>query len=132
MLYGICRSSRRRSRPEVFCRPNVFHRTPLMVASEHEIQAPTLTAGREQEDEFSNSPDNESTNEEEKNSTEETNNKSLEDELDIELFVNLVRRFLVIWNTRLNGFKDYKYKKVTLDNKYARESMFFHCRSIAA
>ena len=105
MLYGICRSSRRSSRPEVFCRPNFFHRTPLVVASEHEIQAPTLTSGREQEDEFSNSPDNESTNEEEENSTKETNNKSPEDELDIELFVDLVRQFPVIWNTRLNRLK---------------------------
>ena len=113
MLYGICRSSRRSSRPEVFCRPNFFHRTPLVVASEYEIQAPTLTSGREQEDEFSNSPDNESTNEEEENSTKETNNKSPEDELDIELFVDLVRQFPVIWNTRLNGFKDYNNKKVT-------------------
>ena len=82
-----------------------FNRTPLVVASEHEIQAPTLTSGREQEDEFSNSPDNESTNEEEENSTKETNNKSPEDELDIELFVDLVRQFPVIWNTRLNRLK---------------------------
>ena len=32
---------------------------------QHEIQAPTTTAGREQEVEFSGSPDNENTNEEE-------------------------------------------------------------------
>ena len=79
-----------------------------MVASEHEIQAPTLTAGREQEGEFRGSPDNENTNEEEENSTKQTNNKSPEDELDIKLFVDLVRKFAIIWNTRLNGFKDYK------------------------
>ena len=86
-----------------------------MVTSEHEIQAPTLTAGREQEEEFSNSPDDENTNEEEENSTKETNSKSPEDELDIELFVDLVRQFPVIWNTRLNRFKDYN-KKVTWNN----------------
>ena len=45
-----------------------------MVASEHEIQAPALTAGKEQEEEFSNSPDNENTNEKEENSTKETTN----------------------------------------------------------
>ena len=94
----------------------LFHRTPLVVASEHEIQAPILTAGREQEKEFSSSPGNENTNEEEENSTKETNNKSPEDELDIELFVDLVRQFPVIWNTRLNGFKDYNNKKVTWNN----------------
>ena len=116
MLYGICRSSRRSSRTEVFCRPTFFHRTPLVVASEHAVQAPTLTAGREQEEEFSNSPDNENTNEEEENSTKETNNKSPEDELDIELFVDLVRQFPVIWNTRLNGFKDYNNKEITWNN----------------
>ena len=116
VLYGICRSSRRSSRPEVFCKPTFFHRTPLVVASKHEIQAPTLTAGREQEEEFRGSPDNENTNEEEENSTKQTNNKSPEDELDIELFVDLVRQFPVIWNTRLNGFKDYNNKKVTWNN----------------
>ena len=98
----------------MFCRPTCFHRTPRVVASEHEIQAPTLTAGREQEEEFSNSSDNENTNEEEENSTKETNNKSPEDELEIELFVDLVRQFPVIclneWNTRLNGFKHYNNK----------------------
>ena len=82
-----------------------------MVASEHEIQAPALTAGKEQEEEFSNSPDNENTNEKEENSTK--NNKSPEDELEIELFVDLVPQFPVIWNTRWNGFKDYNNKKVT-------------------
>ena len=90
-----------------------------MVASEHEIQAPTLTAGREQEEEFSNSPDNGNTNEKEDNSTKETN-KSPEDALEIELFVDLVRQFPVIclngWNTRLNRFKDYSNKKVTWNN----------------
>ena len=106
VLYGICGSSRRSSCPEVFWRPTFFDRTPLVVASEHEIQARTLTAGREQEEEFSSSPDNENTNEEEENSTKETNNKYPEDELDTELFVDLVRQFPVIWNTRLNGFKD--------------------------
>ena len=133
MLYRIRRSCRKRkSFPEVFRRPTFSHKTPLVVASKHEIQAPTLTAGREQEEEFSNSSDNENTNEEEENSTKETNNKSPEDELDIELFVDLVGRFPVIWNTRLNGFKDCNNKKVTLDNKYARESLFFHCQSNAS
>ena len=66
-----------------------------MVASEHEIQPPTLTAGRGQKEEFSNSLDHENTNEEE-NSTNETNSKSPEDELDIELFVDLVHQFPVI------------------------------------
>ena len=80
MLYGICRSSRRRISPEVFCKPTFFHRRPLVVASENEIQASTLTAGREQEEEFNNSPNNENINEEEENSTKETNNKSPEDE----------------------------------------------------
>ena len=116
VLYGICRSSRRSSRPEVFCRLTFFHRTPLVVASKHEIQAPILTAGREQEEELSSSPDNENTNEEEENSRKETNNKYPENELDIELFVDLVRQFPVIWNTRLNGFKDYNSKKVTWNN----------------
>ena len=94
----------------------LFHRTPLMVASNNEIQTPTLTAGREQKEEFRGSPDNENANEEEENSTKQTNNKSPEDELDIELFVDLVRQFPVIWNTRLNGFKDYNKKKVTWNN----------------
>ena len=84
-----------------------------MIASEHEIQAPTLTSGRQQKNEFSDSPDDENTNEEQENSTKQTNNKSQEDELDIELFVDLVRQFSVIWNTRLNRFKDYNNKKVT-------------------
>ena len=87
-----------------------------MIASEHEIQAPTLTSGRQQKDEFSDSPDDENTNEEQENSTKQTNNKSQEDELDIELFVDLVRQFSVIWNTRLNRFKDYNNKKVTWNN----------------
>ena len=59
---------------EVYCRPTFFHRTPLVVASKHEIQAPTLTAGIEQEDKFRGSPDNENTNEEEENSTKQTTN----------------------------------------------------------
>ena len=127
---------------------------------QHEIQAPTTPAGREQEVELSGSLDNENTNEEEENSfvansllmlqqaqnnsisTTQTNSKSPEDELDIELFIDLVRQFRVIWNTRLNGFKDYNKKKVvwnnissSLDNKYSGESMFslanamlFNCR----
>ena len=73
-------------------RPTFFHRTPLEVASEHESQAPTLTAGREQEEEFNGCPDNENTNKEEQNSTKQTNNKSPEDELYklyIELFIDL-------------------------------------------
>ena len=86
-----------------------------MVASNNEIQTPTLTAGREQKEEFRGSPDNENANEEEENSTKQTNNKSPEDELDIELFVDLVRQFPVIWNTRLNRFKDYN-NKVTWNN----------------
>ena len=81
-----------------------------MVASEHEIQAPKSTAGRQQEEESNDSPDDENTNEEEENSTKQTNNKSQENEWDIELFVDLVRQFSVIWNTRLNGFKDYNNK----------------------
>ena len=85
----------RSSRPEVFCKPTFFHRTPLVVASKHEIQAPTLTAGIEPQKEFGDSPDNENTNEEE-NSTKQTNNTSPEDELDIELFADLVRQFPVI------------------------------------
>ena len=127
---------------------------------QHEIQAPTTTAGREQEVELSGSLDNENTSEEEENgfvansflmlqqaqnnsiSTTQTNSKSPEHELDIELFIDLVRQFRVIWNTRLNGFKDYNKKKVawnnissSLDNKYSGESMFsltnamlFNCR----
>ena len=69
----------------------------------HEIQAPTTTAAREQEVEYSGSPDNENINEEEENSfvagsllmiqqaqnnsisTTQANRKSPEDELDIEL-----------------------------------------------
>ena len=65
-------------------------------------------------------------------SARQTNNKSSEDELDIELFIDLVRQFPVIWNTRLNGFKDYKKTKVawnnissSLDKKFSGESMFF-------
>ena len=67
---------------------------------QHEIQAPTATAGREQEAEYSGSPDNENTIKEEENSfvassllmlqlaqnnsisTRQTNNKSPENELD--------------------------------------------------
>ena len=63
-----------------------------MVVSEYEIQTSTLTEGREQEEQFSDSTDNENTNEEEENNTKQTNNKSLEDELDIELFVDLFTR----------------------------------------
>ena len=100
----------------MFCRPTSFHRKPLVVASKHEIQAPTLTAEREHEEEFRGSPDNENTNEEEENSTKQPNDKSPGDELDIELFVDLVRQFPVNLNTRLNGFKDWKNKKVTWNN----------------
>ena len=100
----------------MFCRPSLLHRTPLVVASEHEIQTPKLAGERKQEEEFSDSPDNENTNEEEENSTKQTNNKSPEDELDIELFVDLVRQFPVLWNTPLNGSKDYNNKKVTWNN----------------
>ena len=96
----------------MFCRSTFFHRTPLVVASGHEVQAPTLTAGREQEEEFCDNPENE----EKENSTKQTNNKSAEDELDIALFADLLRQFPVIWNTRLNGFKDYNNKKVTWNN----------------
>ena len=101
----------------MFCRPTFFHRTPLVVASKHEILAPTLTAGREQEEELRDNPDNENTNEEEEeeNNTKQTNNTSPEDELDIELFVDLVRQFPVICNTSLNGFKDYN-NKITWNN----------------
>ena len=83
MLYRIRRSCRKRkSFPEVFRRPTFSHKTPLVVASKYGIQAPTLTAGREREEEISSSPGNENTNEEEENSTIETNNKYPEDELD--------------------------------------------------
>ena len=44
-------------------------------------------------------------------STGQTNSKFPEDELDIELFIDLVRQFPVIWNTCLNGFQDYNNKK---------------------
>ena len=77
----------------------LFGRTPLVVASEHESQAPTLTAGREQEEEFNGCPDNENTNEEEQNSAKQTNSKSPEDELYklyIELFIDLVPQLPVI------------------------------------
>ena len=67
-----------------------------MVVSKHEIQAPTLTAGREKEEGFRDSSDNENTNEENENSAKQTNTKSPDDELDIELFVDLVRQFPVI------------------------------------
>ena len=119
---------------------------------QHEIWAPTATAGREQEAEFSGNPDNENNNEEEENSfvansllmlqeaqnnsisSRQTNSKFPEDKLDIELFIGLVRQFPFIWNTRLNGFKHYNKTKVawiawnnissTLDNKYSA-SLFF-------
>ena len=39
-----------------------------LLRQQHEIEAPTTTAGREQEEEFSGSPDNENTNKEEGNS----------------------------------------------------------------
>ena len=45
-------------------------------------------------------------------SSRQTNSKFAEDELDTELFIDLVRQFPVIWNTRLNGFKYYNKKKV--------------------
>ena len=63
---------------------------------------------------------------------QQTNNKSPENELGAELFIDLVRQFPVIWNAHLNGFKDYNKKKVawnnisfSLDNKYSSESIFF-------
>ena len=56
---------------------NLFHRAPLVVASKDEIQATTLTAGREQEEESVDSPDNENTNEEEKNSAKQTNKQKI-------------------------------------------------------
>ena len=84
-----------------------------MAISDHEIQAPTTTEGREQQEKFNASLDNDSTKEEEQNTTKQTSNKSPEDELDIELFLLLVREFPVIWNTGLNGFKCYNNKKVT-------------------
>ena len=97
-------TSCRSSHPEVFCRPTFFDRTPLTVASEHESQASTLIAGKEQEEEFSDSPHNENINEEEENSTKQTNNKFLEDELDIELFVHLVRQFPSIFKEYSRSF----------------------------
>ena len=42
----------------------------------------------------------------------QTNDTSPVYELDIELFFDHVRQFSVIWNTRLNGFKNYNNKKV--------------------
>ena len=96
-----------------------------LLQQQHEIQAPTTRAGREQEVEFNGGPDNDNTNEEEENSfvaysllmlqqaqnnsvsTRQINSKFPEDKLDIELFTGLVRQFPVIWNTSLNRFKDY-------------------------
>ena len=83
-----------------------------MATSDHKIDAPTTREGREQQEKFNGSLDNENTNEEEQNSTKQTNKKSPEDELDIELFLLVARQFPVIWNTRLNGFKYYNNKKV--------------------
>ena len=83
-----------------------------MATSDHKIEAPTTREGREQQEKFNGSLDNENTNEEEQNSTKQTNKKSPEDELDIELFLLVARQFPVIWNTRLNGFKYYNNKKV--------------------
>ena len=119
------------------------------------MQAPTTTAGREQVVEFNGSLDNENTIGEEENSfvansllmlqhaqnnsisARQTNNKSSEDKLDIELFIDLVRHFPVIWNTGLHGFKDYNKKKVAwnkirslLNNKYLGESMFFLAKAM--
>ena len=108
-----------------------FHRTPLVAASQHEIQASTTTAGREQQEEFRDSLDNENTNEKEENSTKQTNNKSPEDELDIELFLLLVLHFpdLNITATKnLHGTISALPQKISM---YATESMFFHCRSNA-
>ena len=45
-------------------------------------------------------------------SSRQTNSKVPEDELDIELFIGVDRQFPVIWNTRLNGFKDHNKEKV--------------------
>ena len=83
-----------------------------MATSDHKIEAPTTREGREQQEKFNGSLDNENTNEEEQNSTKKTNKKSPEDELYIELFLLVARQFPVIWNTRLNGFKYYNNKKV--------------------
>ena len=72
----------------------------------------------------------------------QTNSKSPEDELDIELCIDMVGHFPVIWNACLNGFKDYNKKKVawnniscSLDNKYSGDcrfsyvnTMLFNCR----
>ena len=67
-------------------------------------------------------------------SSRQTNSKFPEDKLNIELFIGLVRQFSVIWNTRLNGFKDYNKKKVAriawnnvssaIDNKYSASLCF--------
>ena len=67
---------------------------------------------------------------------QQTNKESPEDELGTELFIDLVRQFPVIWNTRLNGFKDYNKKKVawnnissSLNNKNSGRSVFFQKQS---
>ena len=67
-------------------------------------------------------------------SSRQTNSKSPEDKLSTELFIGLVRQFPVIWNTHLNGFKDYNSKKVawiawndissSLENKYSASLCF--------
>ena len=118
---------------------------------QHETLPLTTTSARKQMKEFSSSPNNDNTNKEEENSFvaisllmlqqtqnnligKKTNNRYPEDRVDIELFIDLVHQFPVIWNTCLNGFLDYN-KRVpwnnissSLDNKYPGESIFFPCR----
>ena len=60
-----------------------------------------------------------------------------EDDFDIELLIDLVRQFPVIWNTKLNVFKDFNKKKNawksicnSLDNKYSGN--FFQLKNICS
>ena len=56
-------------------------------------------------------------------STRQINNRSLENELDTEIFIDLVRQFPVIWDTRLNGFK------YSVESMYSfAKTMLFNCR----
>ena len=56
-------------------------------------------------------------------STRQTNSKFTEDELYFELFIDLVRRFPVIWNTGLNRFKDCNKKVAWIEAVFQRCSV---------